>query len=57
MGYELVERRNETLAFTLDGQRIGSFDRWGGANRGTIYGRIVSRNFQGWIDALEERFS
>lgn len=53
MDYYLVTRRWDTVAFTMDDRRIGSFDRMGGANRGTIGGLIVAWNYSDWTAALD----
>lgn len=52
MAYTLEIRRTQTVAFDLDGSRIGAFDRTAGASRGTIRGRVVADTYEGWIKAL-----
>lgn len=52
MPYTLEMRRTETVAYDLDGSRIGSFDRTAGASRGTIRGRVVANTYENWISAL-----
>lgn len=53
MAYTLEIRRTETVAYELDGIRIGSFDRTAGASRGTIRGAVVARNYSDWVGALD----
>lgn len=53
MAYTLEIRRTETVAYELNGSRIGSFDRTAGASRGTIRGAVVARTYSGWIEELE----
>lgn len=53
MAYTLEIRRTQTVAFDLEGSRVGSFDRTAGASRGTIRGAVVARSYHEWINALE----
>lgn len=53
MAYTLEIRRTQTVAFDLEGSRIGAFDRTAGASRGTIRGRVVASTYAGWIEALD----
>lgn len=50
---EVIERAHDVIAVDVaTGERIGSFDKLAGAQRGTIRGRIVARTFPAWLDAL-----
>ena len=53
MAYTLEIRRTQTVAFDLDGIRIGSFDRTAGASRGTIRGAVVAGTYDAWVSALD----
>ena len=53
MAYTLEIRRTQTVAFDLDGSRIGAFDRTAGASRGTIRGRVVASDYGAWVNALD----
>ncbi|OJU44432.1 MAG: hypothetical protein BGN98_13690 [Microbacterium sp. 69-7] len=51
---EVIERPHDVIAVDVaTGERIGSFDKLAGAQRGTIRGRIVARTFPAWLEAIE----